>query len=128
VLCRFATPLQRDGSKDRNAYELAAPVVFDQDREPFQGALGQLEHERAVRRTLAALVLAQRELRQVGIEPTLHVAFLHAHDTLGCDAEVELAALIGSRLSALSRQPSAPEISESGKSDEKRTPDPLADG
>ena len=43
MLCRFATPLQWDGSKDRKANELAAGVVFHQDREPFQGALGQLE-------------------------------------------------------------------------------------
>lgn len=78
---------------DRNAYELVAGVVFDQDREPFQNALGQLEQERAVRRTFAALVLAQRQLRQVSIEPTLDIAFLDAHDAVGRNAHVELGAL-----------------------------------
>jgi len=43
-------------------------------------------------------VLAQRQLRQVGIEPTLDVAFLHAHDALGCDAGGELAALEQARV------------------------------
>lgn len=49
-------------SKSRDPDELAARVVLDQNREPFQDALAQFEDERAVRRTLAALAMAHREL------------------------------------------------------------------
>lgn len=56
------------------------PVVLDQDGKAFQGALGQLGQERSIGWTLAALVFAQRDLRQACIEPALDVVFLQAHD------------------------------------------------